>query len=106
VPLVEQELLNLPEHLNGKMADAQHFLCPKTPVLSIYPKHYSPEVRAHLYRMAYARDGRSDFKAHMLWTTMRMDMNNNNWIPIHFVPVLSIEISERKTDEYVLQSTS
>jgi hypothetical protein len=46
VPLVEQELHNLPEHLNGKMADAQHFLCPKTPVLSIYPEHYSPDFVA------------------------------------------------------------
>jgi hypothetical protein len=71
------------------------------PVLSIYPKHGNPEERAHLNRMVYPRDGRSDLKAYLLWTTTGMDMNNNHWIPNHFVPVLSIEISESNTDEYV-----
>ena len=70
-------------------------------VLSIYPEHGNPEVRAYLNRMVYPRDGRSDLKAHILWTTTRVDMNNNHWIPNHCVPVLSIEISESKTDEYV-----
>ena len=73
----------------------------KMTVLSIYPEHGNPEVRAHLNRMVYPRDGCSDLKAQILWTTTRMDMNNNHWIPNHFVPVLSIEISESKTDEYV-----
>jgi hypothetical protein len=73
----------------------------KMPVLSIYPKHGNPAERAHLNRMVYPRDGRSDLKAHMLWTTTGMDMNNNHWIPNHFVPVLSIEISESNTDEYL-----
>jgi hypothetical protein len=73
----------------------------KMPVLSIYPEHGNPEVRAHLNRMVYPRDGRSDLKAQIVWTTTRMDMNNNHWIPNHFVPVLSIEISESKTDEYL-----
>jgi hypothetical protein len=71
------------------------------PVLSIYPEHGNPEVRAHLNRMVYPRDGRSDFKAQILWTTTRIYMNNNHWIPNHFVPVLLIEISESKTDEYL-----
>ena len=73
----------------------------KMTVLSIYPEHGNPEVRAHLNIIGYPRDGRSDLKTHMLWTTTRMDMNNNHWIPNHFVPVLSIEISESKTDEYL-----
>jgi hypothetical protein len=73
----------------------------KMPVLSIYPKHGNPEERAHLNRMVYSRDGRSDLKAQMKWTTTRMDMNTNHWIPNHFVPVLSIAISESNTDEYL-----
>jgi hypothetical protein len=73
----------------------------KMPVLSIYPEHGNPEVRARLNRMVYPRDGRSDLKAQIVWTTTRMDMNNNHWIPKHFVPVLSIDISESKTDEYL-----
>jgi hypothetical protein len=35
----------------------------KITVLSIYPEHGNPEVRAHLNRMVYPRDGRSDLKA-------------------------------------------
>jgi hypothetical protein len=73
----------------------------KMPVLSIYPEHGNPEIRAYLNRMVYPRDGRSDLKAHIVWTTTIVDMNNNHWIPNHCVPVLSIEISESKTDEYV-----
>ena len=73
----------------------------KMTVLSIYPKHGNPKERAHLNRMVYPRDGRSDLKAQMVWTTTRMDMNNNHWIPNHFVPVLSIAISESNTDEYL-----
>jgi hypothetical protein len=73
----------------------------KMPFLSIYLEHGNPEVRAHLNRMVYPRDGRSDLKAQILWMTTRMNMNNNHWIPNHFVPVLSIEISESKTDEYL-----
>jgi hypothetical protein len=73
----------------------------KLTVLSIYPEHGNPEVRALLNRMVYPRDGRSNLKAQILWTTTRMDMNNNHWISNHFVPVLSIEISESNTDEYL-----
>ena len=73
----------------------------KMPVLSIYPKHGNPEERAHLNIIVYPRDGRSDLKAQMVWTTTRMDMNTNHWIPNHFVPVLSIAISESNTDEYL-----
>ena len=73
----------------------------KMTVLSIYPEHGNPEERALLNRMVYPRDGRSDLKAQILWTTTRMDMNNNHWISNHFVPVLSIEISESNTDEYL-----
>jgi hypothetical protein len=69
-------------------------------VLSIYPEHGNPEVRALLNIMVYPREGSSDLKAHILWTTTRMDMNNTHRIPNNFVPVLSIETSEGKTDEY------
>jgi hypothetical protein len=51
--------------------------------------------------MVYPRDGRSNLKAQILWATTRMDMDNNHWIPNHFVPVLSIAISESNTDEYL-----
>ena len=73
----------------------------KMTVLFIYPEHGNPEVRAHLNRMVYPRDGRSDLKAQIWWTTTRMNMNNNHWIPNHFVPVLSIEMSQSNTDEYL-----
>ena len=58
------------------------------PVFSIYLEHGNPEVRARLNRMVYPRDGRSDLKAQIVWTTTRIYMNNN-------------QISESKTDEYL-----
>jgi hypothetical protein len=64
-------------------------------VLSIYPEHGNPEVRALLNIMVYPREGSSDLKAHILWTT-----TTTHRIPNNFVPVLSIETSEGKTDEY------
>ena len=37
------------------------------PVLSIYPEHGNPQIRAHLNRMVYPRDGGSDLKTHICW---------------------------------------
>lgn len=39
--------------------------------------------------------------AQILWTTTRTDMNNNNWIPNHFVPVLPVDISQSTHEENI-----
>ncbi|KAJ8300918.1 hypothetical protein KUTeg_022437 [Tegillarca granosa] len=62
----------------------------KIPVFSIYPNKGNPSVRADLNRMVYPRLNREedDRVASIMWTTTRLDMNDQNWIPNHFVPVL------------------
>lgn len=39
--------------------------------------------------------------AQIMWTTTRLDMNNNNWVPNHFVPVLPKKSSNPITFENV-----
>jgi len=54
-----------------------------------------------LNRIVYPREPESDIVAQILWTTTRIDMNNNNWIPNHFVPVLPVDISQSTYEENI-----
>lgn len=73
----------------------------KIPICSIYPDHGNPVVRGHLNRIVYPRNPESAIVANILWTTTRIDMNNNYWVPNQFVPVLSLDMSRNTRDENI-----
>ena len=52
-------------------------------------------------RIVYSRDPESALVANIFWTTTRIDMNNNNWVPNHFVPVLPLNMSRNIRDEHI-----
>ncbi|CAC5360184.1 unnamed protein product [Mytilus coruscus] len=70
------------------------------PIQSLYPELGNPLVRGHLHRMILPRIRKVDNgSARVLWTSTRFDMNNINWIPNHFVPVLPGEIQRSLDNE-------
>ena len=56
---------------------------------SIYPELGNPVVRRHLNRTVEPRiNEKRSCVGQIVWTTTRSDMQNQNWIPNHFVPIL------------------
>ncbi|CAG2186302.1 unnamed protein product [Mytilus edulis] len=60
----------------------------RRPIVSVYPKKGNPNVRKDLYRRIEPMEKDSDKPLYIMWTSTRLDMNNNYWVPNHFVPLL------------------
>ncbi|CAC5390284.1 unnamed protein product [Mytilus coruscus] len=63
-----------------------------TPIYSVYPKLGNPNVRQDLNRLILPREYKHKQPIYIFWTSTRSaDMNNEHWVPNHFVPILPID---------------
>ncbi|CAC5359740.1 unnamed protein product [Mytilus coruscus] len=63
-----------------------------TPIYSVYPKLENPNVRQDLNRLILPREYKHKQPIYIFWTSTRSaDMNNEHWVPNHFVPILPID---------------
>jgi hypothetical protein len=64
------------------------------PIMSCYPEFINSEVRNCLHRLVFpSHTSKASAIAHILWTSTRLDMTPQNWIPNHFVPLVEIDKS-------------
>ena len=65
----------------------------KMPLFSAYPKRGNPVVRRHLRRVIMPRRELGDQNAKLpivMWSSCRMDMTEEHWVPNHFTTVLPV----------------
>ena len=62
----------------------------KRPIMSVYPKKGNPNVRNDLHRRIEPREKESNDEVYIMWTSNRDDMQEANWVPNHFVPILEM----------------
>ncbi|KAL5010757.1 hypothetical protein ScPMuIL_013062 [Solemya velum] len=75
------------------------------PVFSVYPELGNPLVRQDLHRLIQPRVRKCDDIAYIMWSSTRKDMTSSNWVPNHFVAVLSVD-TESETSKVTVDGES